>query len=49
MTVRTPDPMSGAQAMLDLARSQARYAKLTEQVTSGNRIVNDEDDPVHAF
>jgi flagellar hook-associated protein 3 FlgL len=48
MTMRMTAPMAGAQALLDLARSKERYNKLDQQVTSGNRIVNVEDDPAGA-
>ena len=45
MTMRTPNPMDGAQALLDLQRSKERYGTYTTQLSSGNRNVNVGDDP----
>jgi len=45
MSIRTPNPMSNQQSLLDLQRSKARYGNLVAQLTSGKRIVNPGDDP----
>jgi flagellar hook-associated protein 3 FlgL len=45
MTMRTPNPMDGAQALLDLQRSKERHATAVNQLSSGNRNVNVGDDP----
>lgn len=45
MTIRTPNPLSSAQSMLDLQRSKERLAEYYTQLTSGNRIVGLGDDP----
>jgi len=45
MTMRTPNPMDGAQSLLDMQRSKERYGTYVNQLSSGNRNVNVGDDP----
>jgi len=45
MSLRTPNPMTNRQTLLDLQRSKERSAVLSEQISSGNKIVRAEDDP----
>jgi len=46
MSLRTPNPLTNRQTLLDLQRSKERASVLAEQISSGNKIVRLEDDPV---
>ena len=48
MTLRTPNPSSNSQTTLDLRRIKERRAILSEQLTTGNRIVRLGQDPTGA-
>jgi flagellar hook-associated protein 3 FlgL len=48
MSLRTPNPLTNSQILLDLQRSKERSAVLSEQISSGNRIVRLADDPTGA-
>jgi flagellar hook-associated protein 3 FlgL len=48
MTLRTPNPSSSKQSLLDLQRVKERYAVLQEQLTTGKRITRIGDDPTGA-
>jgi len=45
MSLRTPNPLTNRQTLMDLQRSKERSAVLSEQISSGNKIVRLEDDP----
>lgn len=45
MTLRTPNPFTNRQTLLDLQRTKERLAVLNEQLASGRRIVRLGDDP----
>lgn len=45
MSLRTPNPFTNRQTLLDLQRTKERMAVLTEQIASGKRIVRLGDDP----
>ena len=45
MTLRTPNPYSNTRSMLDLQRVKERMAVLTQQISTGQRIVRAGDDP----
>ncbi len=48
MTLRTPNPSNNTQAMLDLRRIKERLGILTQQISTGKRIVRLGDDPTGA-
>lgn len=48
MTLRTPNPFSNTQTLLDLQRVKERMAILNQQITTGKRIVRPGDDPTGA-
>jgi flagellar hook-associated protein 3 FlgL len=48
MSLRTPNPLTNSQILLDLQRSKEHSAVLSEQISSGNRIVRLADDPTGA-
>lgn len=45
MSLRTPNPFTNSQTLLDLQRTKERLAVLNEQLASGRRIVRLGDDP----
>lgn len=48
MTFRTPNPYSNTQGTLDIQRLKERMAILSQQITTGKRIVRPGDDPTGA-
>lgn len=48
MSIRTPNPTTNRQTLLDLQRSKERMAVLSMQLSSGKRIVRLGDDPTGA-
>lgn len=48
MTLRTPNPINGAQILLDLQRTKERFATVQQQLSSGRRIVRLGEDPTAA-
>lgn len=48
MTLRTPNPFTSHQTMVDLERTKERYAILQQQLTTGKRIARLGDDPTGA-
>ena len=45
MSLRTPNPLTAYQMMLDLQRTKEQMALLQQQLASGSRLVRLEDDP----
>jgi len=45
MTIRTVNPYTSYQVLLDLQRTKSQMAKLTEQMSSGSRLTSLGDDP----